>query len=105
MHEARRNNAAAEGEFRKALYSPNLGYTRVNVALARVLLAQHRPREAISVLRAALRGSLEGSCYYVTRTELQNMLAQAFAAGGQRDSAQYYRVRVTSALATHTGSP
>ena len=99
MYEARHDDAAAEAAFRGALYSPNLGYTRVNVALARVLIAQRRPLEAVPILRAAMRGSLEGSCYYVTRTEVEVMLARAFAAAGQQDSARYYRLRATSATA------
>jgi len=50
----------------------------VNLALGRVLLAQHRPSEAVPVLRAALRGGLDASNYYVTRTELEDALAHAF---------------------------
>ena len=96
--EARHDHAAAEAAFRGAVYSPNLGYTRVNVELARVLVAEGRPRAAVPVLEAALRGSLEGSNYYVTRTELEDLLARAFAAAGEADSARVYRTRVGAAL-------
>jgi hypothetical protein len=81
------------------MFSPNLGYTRVNLALARVLVAERRPRDAVPVLRAALRGNLEGSNYYVTRTELQDALARAFAGAGDADSARVYRARVAAARA------
>jgi len=38
-------------------------------------------------VQGALRGGLEGSGLYITRTELHEMLAQLFDANGQRDSA------------------
>jgi len=82
--EARRDYPAAESAFRSAVSSPNLGFTRVNRELARVLLAEGRPRDAVPVLRAALRGSLEGSNYYVTRAELEGLLARAESASTPR---------------------
>jgi hypothetical protein len=104
LYAARRDYAAAESAFRAALYSPTDGYTRVNLALARVLRAERRPADAVPVLRAALRAGLEGSNYYVTRTELQDALADAFAAAGQADSARVYRARVAAAWA-HADAP
>jgi hypothetical protein len=38
-------------------------------------------------MQAALRGGIEGSGLYLTRTEAHELLAQAFAAAGMRDSA------------------
>jgi hypothetical protein len=97
LHEARHDYPAAEAAFRSAISSPNVGYTRINLELARVLLAEHRPRDAVPALSAALRGSLEGSNYYVSRTELEDALARAFAEAGRADSARVYRSRVAAA--------
>jgi predicted Zn-dependent protease len=99
LYEARRDYRSAESAFRAAIYSPNDGYTRVNLELARVLLAERRPRDAVPVLQAALRGHLDGSNGYVTRTELQAALARAFGASGADDSARVYRARVAAAWA------
>jgi DNA-binding SARP family transcriptional activator/tetratricopeptide (TPR) repeat protein len=79
--------AAAVNEFRSALVSPTFGYTRINYELARSLLAMSRPADAIPVLQAPLHGGLDGSNLYLTRTELHELLAQAFDLAGQRDSA------------------
>ncbi|MEZ4589289.1 MAG: BTAD domain-containing putative transcriptional regulator [Gemmatimonadales bacterium] len=73
--------------FRRSVFSWTFGYTRANYELARSLLALERPREAIAPLRAALRGGWDGGNLYVTRTELHELLAQAFVALGDRDSA------------------
>ena len=92
LHAARGNWKAAEDAFRRALYSPTAGYTRTNLELARSLLAQHRPSEAASILRPALRGPLEASNLYVTHTELHELLARACDEAGQLDSAAvHYR--------------
>jgi hypothetical protein len=74
-------------EFRAALTSPSLGYTRVNYELGKSLIALHRPAEAIPVVRAPLHGGLDGPGLYLTRTETHELLAQAFDGAGQRDSA------------------
>ncbi|HEV8215259.1 MAG TPA: hypothetical protein VGP95_05480, partial [Gemmatimonadaceae bacterium] len=55
--------------------------------LGRSLLVLRRPAEGIPIVQAALRGGIEGSNLYVTRTELHELLAQLFDAAGQRDSA------------------
>ena len=78
---------SATQEFRAALYSPSLGYTRVNYELGKSLIALRRAAEAIPILRAPLRGALDGPGLYLTRTETHEMLARAFDAAGQRDSA------------------
>jgi tetratricopeptide (TPR) repeat protein len=87
------DHAGAVREFREAIHSPSLGFTRVNYELARCLLALDRPSEAVAALQPALRGELDASNLYITRTELHELLAQAFDRGGQRDSAAaHYRV-------------
>ncbi len=73
--------------FRAAMSSPSHGYTRINYELARSLLALGRPTEAIPVLRAPLHGALDGSGLFLTRSEVHELLARAFDAAGQRDSA------------------
>ena len=84
---ARHQPAAAVEQYRKAVFSWTQGYTRVNYELGKALLELHRPREAIAALQPAFRGSLEAANLYITRTELHELLAQAFDAAGERDSA------------------
>ena len=89
---ARGNAERAAAEFRVAIWSWTDGYTRENYELARALLDLRRPAEAVYPLQAALRGDLQSSNLYVTRTELHELLARAFEALGQRDSAAtHYR--------------
>jgi TolB-like protein len=80
-------HAAAVREFRAAIHSPTFGYTRINYELGKSLLELKRPGEAIPIVQGALRGGLEGSGLYVTRTEFHELLAHLFDANGQRDSA------------------
>ena len=80
-------------EFRAAIASPTFGYTRINYELAQSLLALNRPAEGIAPLQAALRGGIEGSGFYITRTELHELLARSFDANHEPDSAAaHYRV-------------
>jgi tetratricopeptide (TPR) repeat protein len=88
---ARQRQSEATAELRQAIFSPAAGYTRINVELARLHLARGEPREAIPLLRAALHGSLEASNLYVTHTELHELLARAFTAAGEPDSAAAHR--------------
>ena len=83
----RGDREAAVREYRLAISSLTAGYTRINLELARNLIALNRPLEAVPVIRAALHGGLEGSNLYLTRTEAHEMLARAFDAAGRRDSA------------------
>ena len=78
---------AATTAFRAATHSPTHGYTRINHELAKSLLALNRAREAVAPLQSALRGGVEGSELYLTRTEIHDLLARAFEAAGQKDSA------------------
>jgi predicted Zn-dependent protease len=87
----------AIGEYESALYSLPFGYTRTNYELAQLYLQKRRPREAVRVLQPALRGGLDGSNLYVSRTELHELLAQAFEAAGVADSAASHYAIVASA--------
>jgi tetratricopeptide (TPR) repeat protein len=95
LHAAASRHEDAVREFREAIHSPSLGFTRVNYELARCLLRLDRPREAVTALQPALRGEIDASNLYITRTELHELLADAFERAGQRDSAAvHYRAVV-----------
>jgi tetratricopeptide (TPR) repeat protein/tRNA A-37 threonylcarbamoyl transferase component Bud32 len=94
---ARGAHGAAVDEYRRAMESPTFGYTRINLELGRVLLRLGRAAEAVVVVRAALHGQLESNNYYLTRTALHELLAQAFDADGARDSAAAHYVKVAAA--------
>jgi DNA-binding SARP family transcriptional activator/tetratricopeptide (TPR) repeat protein len=92
---ARGDLSRAAVEFRASIWSWTDGYTRENYELARALIELGRPLEAISPLQAALQGDLQSSNLYITRTELHELLAEAFERVGQRDSAAaHYRAVV-----------
>jgi DNA-binding SARP family transcriptional activator len=95
---AARGGRGASDELRRAMASPNIGYTRVNVTLATWYLARNQPEEAVPLLRAALHGSLEASNLYVTHTELHALLARAFSLMRMPDSAAAHRAYVERAL-------
>jgi DNA-binding SARP family transcriptional activator/tetratricopeptide (TPR) repeat protein len=103
LSEARGSKTDAEREFRSALLSPIDGYSRVNLELGKVLIAEGRPREAIAVLQAPLHGSLEASNYYLTQTDLHAILAEAFDRAGEPDSALVHYRRVLAAW--HNADP
>jgi Flp pilus assembly protein TadD len=89
---ARGRTEDAAGEFRRAIYSPTEGYTRTNLELGRALLVLGRSRDAVAALRPALHGPIQASNTYVTLTDIHELLAQAFEAAGERDSAvAHYR--------------
>jgi DNA-binding SARP family transcriptional activator len=95
LYTASSRHEDAVREFREAIHSPSLGFTRVNYEMARCLLRLDRPREAVAVLQPALRGEIDASNLYVTRTELHELLADAFERAGQQDSAAvHYRAVV-----------
>ncbi|MGH8326838.1 MAG: tetratricopeptide repeat protein, partial [Steroidobacteraceae bacterium] len=77
----------AATEFRRALVDPVSGFSRVNLELARILLARNQTRDAIPLLRAPLAGPIESESYYGTLTEFHVMLANAFDRAGEADSA------------------
>jgi tetratricopeptide (TPR) repeat protein len=97
---------AAEGRhedavraYRAAIHSPTLGFTRVNYELGRSLMHLGRPLEAVAAVQPALRGEIDAANLYITRTELHELLAQAFVAAGVRDSAAVHYRAVTKAWA------
>jgi len=73
--------------FEKAMTSPSDGFSRTNYELAAIWLRLKRPKDAIPILQAAIRGSFEGGNLYVTRTELHERLAEVWEAAGRKDSA------------------
>jgi predicted Zn-dependent protease len=95
QHHGRHSDAVES--FRRALFSLSDGYTRINLSLARSLLALRRAEEAIAVLRPSIRGGVDGSNSYTSRTELHEAMAQAFAQLGQRDSARAHFAAVERA--------
>lgn len=87
---ARGDDEGAIRELHTATFSPTLGYARTAYLLAAALIRRRRPAEAIPVLQPTLRGSLESSNFYVTRTEFHELLARAWDASrlpAARDSA------------------
>jgi tetratricopeptide (TPR) repeat protein len=80
-------HAEAVDQLRRAVYSLTDGYSEINLAMARSLLALRRPGEAIAVLRPAIHGGVDGSNTYTSRTELHEAMAGAFEQAGNRDSA------------------
>jgi serine/threonine protein kinase/tetratricopeptide (TPR) repeat protein len=78
---------AAEAAFRRASAWPNDNYTRMNLELARVLLALGRSDEAIPLLETAFHGPLETARFYVTHTELHELLGRALEATGEPERA------------------
>jgi tetratricopeptide (TPR) repeat protein len=87
----------AVAHLRAAIHSPSNGFTRVNYELGKALLRLNRPAEAIPIVRSALHGDIDGSNLYVTRTDLHEVLAQAFDRIGSRDSAAFHYSAVASA--------
>jgi tetratricopeptide (TPR) repeat protein len=97
LWQARGQPARAAAEFRAAIYSPTFGYTRANFELARTYLSLGKAQEAIRILREVLGGTSTGVGFYVTRTETHELLARAFDAAQQRDSAAvHYRAVVAA---------
>ena len=84
---ARGDHVQALREFQHAIWSASDGYTRANLELARASIGAGRMPEAATLLQAALRGPIEASNYYVTRTELHELLARTFESMGLADSA------------------
>jgi DNA-binding SARP family transcriptional activator/tetratricopeptide (TPR) repeat protein/TolB-like protein len=99
LWQARGNDREAASALRRAGDSRTSGYTRISLELARVLLRQDRPREAAELLEPALRGSLEASNLYVTRTELHELLARAWSAAGEPARARPHLRAVDAAWA------
>ncbi|AHG89075.1 transcriptional activator domain-containing protein [Gemmatirosa kalamazoonensis] len=88
----------AARDFERAMYG-RAGWTRTNAELARAYLALGRPADALRVLRWACAAPLDAMGRYETRTELDLLMARAFAAAGTRDSARTYAGYVRAAWA------
>ena len=82
---------------RSSIYSLPAGYTRENYDLARSYLRVGRPRDAVAVLQPALRGKLDASNFYLTHTEIRELLAQAWDSAGRADSASAHYTWVARA--------
>jgi len=90
---------AAVAEYRAAVFSWSLGYTRINYELGRCLLQLGRPAEAVAAVAPALRGEIDAANTYITRTELHELLALAYRAAGKPDSAAVHDRAVVRAWA------
>ena len=87
---------AAES-FRQAIFSPSLGYTRSSLELGCALIHLSRGSDAVAVLQPTLRSFTDGANLYANRTELHEMLAHAWTAAGNADSARtHYRIVATA---------
>jgi len=94
---SRGNDNAAIDELKTAIFSSTTGFTRTNFELGGAYLRTRRPREAVAVLQPALRGAIDASNLYVSRTELHERLAQAWDSLGNRDSAAVHYAWVAKA--------
>ena len=94
---ARGKPAEAADAFKLALWTEQDTHVRIYLELARALVAAKRPAEAVAPLRAALRGPVSAAGLYVTRTDLQELLAVVYEQSGQRDSAVANYKRVATA--------
>jgi len=83
----RGQRTAAIESFRKAIVSYTYGYTRMNLELGAALIEAGRPAEAVAALRPALRNNHESAGFFATYTEIRDLLARAYEAAGQPDSA------------------
>lgn len=77
----------AREAFEAAMVAPYYTYVRLPFEAGRASLAADDPERAISVLTAALRGPVSAAGLYASRTELLELLGDAYAKGGQVDSA------------------
>ncbi|HEV2180789.1 MAG TPA: BTAD domain-containing putative transcriptional regulator [Gemmatimonadaceae bacterium] len=100
---ARGDSARSLRELSHAIFSPSEGYTRANLELAREWLGAGQPRAAVAILSSALRGPVEASSFYLTRTEIHELLARSFEAAGLPDSAAAHYAIV--ARSWHNGDP
>jgi tetratricopeptide (TPR) repeat protein len=97
---AQGRDAEAALELREAIHSPTSSFTRANLELGRTLLRLNRPAEVVPVARAALHGDVDGPNLYVSRTELHELIAQAFNRLAMRDSAAVHYRAVATAWAS-----
>ncbi len=79
----------AERELRAGEWSVQ-GWTRTNVELARVQIAEGHYADAIASLRGAQLAPEDAMSRYVPHSEIDWWMARAFARSGQNDSARVY---------------
>ncbi|MGI8498726.1 MAG: hypothetical protein ACR2OG_14200 [Gemmatimonadaceae bacterium] len=88
---ARRDTVGALDEFARARYSDVETYYAV--VWARTLLGAGRAAEAVRIASTALRGPLDSQNLYESRTELQEVLAEALAAvGDSAGASEHFRI-------------
>jgi DNA-binding SARP family transcriptional activator/tetratricopeptide (TPR) repeat protein len=98
LYALRGEHAIAVTEFEQAMFSSNgTNFTRINLALARSLLALGRGSDAVRVLQPVFRGPLEAGNLYATRTEFHVALGDAFRAAARIDSAAVHYRRALAA--------
>lgn len=90
------DTATAERELAAARFGVS-GWTATPAMLARIRLAHGDAAGAITLLRDCYRGPLDAMGRYVTRSELDYLMALAFAKSGASDSAAVYASRVRAA--------
>lgn len=83
--------AEAEREFTDAVWTTVEGWSRTTVELARAMVANGRPLQAVARLRTAYATRLDAMGRYVPISELDFWMSRAFAAAGEPDSARIYR--------------
>lgn len=93
---SRHDTATAERELTAARYGV-AGWTATIAWLARIRIAQGDGNAAVALLRDAYKSPLDAMGRYVTRTELDELMVQAFERAGKSDSAQVYAARVREA--------
>lgn len=86
-HAAQNRHKEAASAFRRAMSVPEGNYVRIHRELGRALINAGYYDEAIETLRYGLYGPVSAAGLYATRTELQELLGQAYDRNNQRDSA------------------
>ena len=84
---ARGDTARAAAAFAAGQWSRTHAWIRTSVRLAEAQLALDRAADAVATLQSCQRQPLESGGLYATRTEVHALLARAFEAAGQPDSA------------------
>jgi tetratricopeptide (TPR) repeat protein len=97
LYAARGDHQAAVRTFERSVNSLTNGYGRLNLELARSLIAINQPRRAVAVLEAGLRGPVDAGNYYVTQTDFRELLGAAYESAALPDSALIMYRRVLSA--------
>jgi tetratricopeptide (TPR) repeat protein len=73
------------------------GWTVTVAHMARAHIALGEPKEALALLREAYESSPDAMGRYLTRSELDLLMAEAFARAGMRDSSEHYAAYVRNA--------